>query len=120
MPRVRRGNKRLQYRKKILKSAKGYYGARSRLYRTAEEAVEKAGVYAYAGRKIRKRDFRSLWNTRINAAARAQGLSYSQLINGLKKADVALNRKMMAALAVEDKTAFTTLVDTAKRALAQS
>ncbi len=117
MPRVKRGNKRLQYRKKILKQAKGYYGARSRLYRTAEQAVEKAGVHAYSGRKIRKRDFRSLWNVRINAAAREQGLSYSRLMSGLGKAGVALNRKMIASLAVDDQPAFLQLVDTAKRAL---
>jgi large subunit ribosomal protein L20 len=117
MPRVKRGNKRVQRRKKILKQAKGYYGARSRLYRTAEQAVEKSGVYAYSGRKQRKRDFRGLWNIRINAAARDQGLSYSLLIHGLDKAGVALNRKMLAALAVEDQPAFISLVDTAKRAL---
>ena len=118
MPRVKRGNRRLQYRKKILKRARGYYGARSRLYRTAEQAVEKAGVYAYAGRKQRKRDFRTLWNTRINAAARLHGLSYSRFMNGLGRAGIALNRKMLAGIAVEDPAAFTSLADTAKRALA--
>jgi large subunit ribosomal protein L20 len=118
MPRVKRGNRRLQYRKKILKRAKGYYGARSRLYRTAEQAVEKAGVYAYAGRKQRKRDFRTLWTTRINAAARLHGLSYSRFMNGLDRAGIALNRKMLAGIAVEDPAAFSSLADTAKRALA--
>ncbi|MFQ5669491.1 MAG: 50S ribosomal protein L20 [Acidobacteriota bacterium] len=118
MPRVKRGNKRLEYRKKILKRASGYYGARSRLYRTAEQAVEKAGVYAYAGRKMRKRDFRRLWNTRINAAAREHDLSYSQLLHGLGQAGVVLNRKMLAAVAVEDPAAFTHLVDMARSALA--
>ena len=118
MPRVKRGNKRVQYRKKILKRAKGYYGARSRLFRTAEQAVEKAGVYAYQGRKIRKRDFRRLWTNRINAGARAHGLSYSQFMNGLKKANVLLDRKMLASLAVDDAAAFQAVVETAKRALA--
>ena len=117
MPRVRRGNRRLQYRKKILKRAKGYYGARGRLFKTAEEAVEKAGVYAYTGRKLRKRDFRRLWITRINAGARDHGLSYSQLINGLKKADVGLNRQMLAALAVDDRSGFGAVVEAARRAL---
>ena len=118
MPRVKRGNRRLQYRKKILKRAKGYYGARSRLYRTAEQAVEKAGAYAYAGRKLRKRDFRMLWNTRINAAARLHGLSYSRFMNGLNRAGIVLNRKMLAGIAVDDPAAFANLADTAKRALA--
>jgi large subunit ribosomal protein L20 len=118
MSRVKRGNRRLQYRKKILKRAKGYYGARSRLYRTAELAVEKAGAYAYVGRKLRKRDFRTLWTTRINAAARLHGLSYSRFMNGLDRADIALNRKMLAGIAVEDPAAFASLADTAKRALA--
>ena len=117
MPRVTRGKRRIQYRKKILRRARGYYGARSRLYKTAEEAVEKAGVYAYTGRKIRKRDFRRLWAARINAAARAHGISYSQLMNGLRQAEVALNRKMLAALAVDDEAAFAAVVGVAKRAL---
>ncbi len=118
MPRVRRGNKRLQYRKKILKRAKGYYGARGNLYRTAEQAVEKAAVYAYQGRKRRKRDFRQLWIARINAAARDQGLSYSRLIHGLHQAGVELDRKMLAGLAVDDPAAFSSLAETARRALA--
>jgi large subunit ribosomal protein L20 len=117
MPRVTRGNRRLQYRKKILKRARGYYGARSRLYRTAEQAVEKAGVHAYAGRKIRKRDFRALWTARINAAARLHDLSYSRFMNGLKQSGVALNRKMLASIAVDDPAAFAHLADAAKRAL---
>lgn len=118
MPRVKRGSSRVHYRSKILKRAKGYYGARSRLYRTAEEAVEKAGVYAYRGRKMKKRDFRQLWAARINASARANGLSYSQLMNGLRQADVRLNRKMLAALAVEDDAAFAAVVVAARQALA--
>jgi large subunit ribosomal protein L20 len=118
MPRVKRGNKRLQYRKKILKRAKGFYGAKGRLYRTAEQAVEKAGVHAYQGRKVRKRDFRQLWIARINAAARDQGLSYSRLMHGLSEAGVELNRKMLAALAAEDPAAFASVAETARRALA--
>ena len=111
MPRVRRGTSRVHYRSKILKRAKGYYGARSRLYRTAEQAVEKAGVYAYVGRKLKKRDFRRLWAVRINASARSHGISYSQLMNGLRQAEVCINRKMLAALAVEDDAAFAAVVN---------
>ncbi|MFQ5718476.1 MAG: 50S ribosomal protein L20 [Acidobacteriota bacterium] len=118
MPRVKRSNRRVSYRKKILKKARGYYGARSRLYRIAEEAVEKAGVYAYDGRKRRKRDFRRLWTARINAGARVHGMSYSQMIRGLKSANVCLNRKMLAALAVEDDAGFAAVVEAARRALA--
>jgi large subunit ribosomal protein L20 len=118
MPKVRRGNRRLQYRKKILKRAKGFYGARGNLYRTAEQAVEKAAVYAYQGRKLRKRDFRQLWIARINAAARLEGLSYSRLVHGLNQAGVELNRKMLAGLAVDDPAAFSSIADAARRALA--
>ncbi|MFQ5768101.1 MAG: 50S ribosomal protein L20 [Acidobacteriota bacterium] len=118
MPRVKRGTKRVNYRRKILKRAKGYYGARSRLYRTAELAVERGAACAYSGRKRRKRDFRSLWIARINAAARIQGLNYSQLLNGLSRANVSLNRKMLAALAVEDPAAFAALAEAARSALA--
>jgi large subunit ribosomal protein L20 len=118
MPRVKRGNKRLLYRKKILKRASGFYGAKGRLYRIAELAVEKAGVHAYAGRKVRKRDFRALWVARINAAAHEQGLSYSELIGGLAKAGIALNRKMLALLAVDDRATFAAVAEEARRALA--
>lgn len=118
MPRVKRGNKRVQYRKKILKRASGFYGAKGRLYRIAEQAVEKAGLHAYDGRKMRKRDFRSLWISRIHAAADPHGLSYSRFMGGLGRAGVALNRKMLAALAVDDPIAFAALADAARRALA--
>ena len=117
MPRVRRGNRRLQYRTKILKRAKGFYGARGNLYRTAELAVERAALYAYTGRKLRKRDFRQLWTVRINAAAREQGLSYSRLIHGLTQADVAIDRKILAALAVHDPDAFSAVANIAKQRL---
>ena len=104
-------------RKKVLKLAKGYYGAKSRLFKTAKEAVMKSGQYAYIGRKQRKRDFRRLWIARINAAAKINGMNYSTLMNGLKKAGVTLNRKMLAELAVSDAAAFTALADQAKAAL---
>ena len=104
--------------KKILKQAKGYYGARSRVFRVAKQAVTKAAKYAYRDRRQRKRQFRALWITRINAASRANGLSYSRLIAGLKKADVILDRRVLADLAVHDKAAFTKVVETAKSALA--
>lgn len=104
-------------RKKVLKLAKGYYGAKSKLFKTAKEAVMKSGQYAYIGRKQRKRDFRRLWIARINAAAKQNGMNYSTFMNGLKKAGVTLNRKMLAELAVSDATAFTALVEKAKAAL---
>jgi large subunit ribosomal protein L20 len=104
--------------KKILKQAKGYYGARSRVFRVAKQAVTKAAQYAYRDRRQRKRQFRALWITRINAASRANGLSYSRLIAGLKKAEVILDRRVLADLAVHDKAAFTKVVETAKSALA--
>ena len=103
-------------RKKTLKLAKGYYGAKSKLFKTAKEAVMKSGQYAYIGRKLRKRDMRSLWITRINAGCRENGISYSVFINGLKKANVDLNRKVLADLAATDKVAFAKLVETAKNA----
>ena len=105
-------------RKKTLKLAKGYFGAKSKLFRTAKEAVMKSGQYAYIGRRQRKRDFRRLWITRINAAARMNGISYSRLMDGLKKAGVDINRKMLAELAVSDMPAFAALVDVAKQKLA--
>lgn len=104
-------------RKKVLKLAKGYYGAKSRLFRTAKQAVMKSGQYAYIGRKQRKRDFRRLWITRISAACAQNGMNYSTFINGLKKAEVALNRKILAEIAVSDSEAFASLAERAKEAL---
>lgn len=104
-------------RKKTLKLAKGYFGAKSRLFKTAKEAVMKSGQYAYIGRRQRKRDFRRLWITRISAAAKSNGMNYSTFMNGLKKAGIALNRKMLAELAVSDAAAFTALTEKAKEAL---
>ena len=104
-------------RKKVLKQARGYFGARSRLFRTAREAVNRAQAYAYRDRRRCKRDFRRLWISRINAAARINGVSYSQLIHGLDKAEIAVNRKMLADLAVRDPGAFTAVVDKAKAQL---
>ena len=103
--------------KKILKLAKGYRGAKSKQFRTANQAVMKSLVYAYVGRKQKKREFRQLWISRINAAARMNGMSYSQFMNGLKKADITLNRKVLAEIAVSDAAAFTSLVEKAKAAL---
>jgi large subunit ribosomal protein L20 len=118
MPRVKRGVVAHRRHKKILKQAKGYYGARSRVFRVAKQAVTKAGQYAYRDRRQRKRQFRALWITRINAQSRANGLSYSRLINGLKKADIALDRRVLSDLAVHDKPAFTVIVEQAKAAVA--
>lgn len=118
MPRVKRGVTAHRRHKKILKQAKGYYGARSRVFRVAKQAVIKAGQYAYRDRRTRKRQFRALWITRINAASRANGLTYSRLIAGLKKADIGLDRRVLADLAVHDKDAFAAVVDKAKAALA--
>ncbi len=118
MPRVKRGVVAHRRHKKVLKQAKGYYGARSRVFRVAKQAVTKAGQYAYRDRRQRKRQFRSLWITRINAQSRANGLSYSRLINGLKKADIALDRRVLADLAVHDKPAFAAIVEQAKAQLA--
>lgn len=114
MPRVKRGVAARKRRKRILEHAKGYYGARSKLFKTAREAVEKGWRYAYRDRKQRKRIFRALWITRINAAARENGLSYSRLINGLKRANVEVDRKILAQLAVTDPKAFGALADLAK------
>ena len=118
MARVKRGVIARRRHKKILKLAKGYYGARSRVFRVAKQAVIKAGQYAYRDRKTKKRMFRALWITRINAQSRANGLSYSRLINGLKKADISLDRRVLADLAVHDKPAFSAVVEQAKAALA--
>ena len=104
-------------RKKVLKLAKGYYGAKSRLFKTAKEAVMKSGQYAYVGRKLKKRDFRRLWITRISAACKMNGMNYSTFMNGLKKANVTLNRKMLSEIAVNDAAGFTALTEKAKAAL---
>ena len=103
--------------KKILKLAKGFYGAQSKQFRTANQAVMKSGQYAYIGRKQKKRDFRRIWITRISAACKANGINYSTFMNGLKKADIDLNRKMLSEIAISDPTAFSTLVEMAKSAL---
>jgi len=113
MPRVKKSVSARKKRKKILKLAKGYFGARSRLYRTAMEAVNRAMKYAYRDRKVRKRDFRKLWIVRINAAARMNNVSYSRLINGMKKAGVEIDRKILADLAVNDPQGFSEVVSIA-------
>ena len=118
MPRVKRGVAAHKRRKRILKEAKGYYGARSKLHGTAREAVEKAGIYAYRDRKQKKRTFRALWITRINAAAREHGISYSQLIHGLNTAGVGVDRKGLAELAIGDPAAFAEVVRMAREASA--
>lgn len=118
MPRVKRGVTASASHKKVLKKAKGYYGARSKVYRVAAQAVTKAGQYAYRDRRQRKRQFRALWITRINAQARENGLSYSRLINGLNKAGIELDRKILADLAVFDKAGFAAVAEKAKAALA--
>lgn len=117
MPRVKRGFKARRRRNRVLKLAKGYRGARSKLFRSATEAVDRGLNYAFRDRRVRKRDFRALWIARINAAARENGLSYSRLIHGLKLAEVGLDRKIMAELAVTDPAGFSAVVDTAKAKL---
>ena len=112
--RIKRAVNGVKKRRKILKLAKGYFGGKSKLYRVAREAVMKSGNYAYIGRKLKKRDFRSLWIARINAAARINGLSYSKFMFGLKNAGIDLNRKVLAEIAVSDAPAFTALCDKAK------
>jgi len=119
MPRVKRGVTARARHKKVLKKAKGYYGARSRVYRVATQAVTKAGQYAYRDRRQRKRQFRALWIARINAGARMFGISYSRMINGMKKAGVGLDRKVLADLAVHDIDTFGKIAEKAKAALAQ-
>ena len=104
-------------RKRVLKLAKGYRGAKSKLFRTAKQAVMKSLVYAYIGRKQKKRDFRRMWITRISAAAKLNGINYSQFMNGLKKANIDMNRKMLSEIAIADPAAFTALVEKAKAAL---
>ncbi|MEQ8954035.1 MAG: 50S ribosomal protein L20 [Gammaproteobacteria bacterium] len=118
MARVKRGVIAGKRHRKVLKKAKGYYGARSRVYRVANQAVTKASQYAYRDRRTKKRVFRSLWITRINAQARENGISYSQLIAGLKKAYIDIDRRVLADLAVHDKSAFSAIVDQAKASLA--
>lgn len=114
MPRVKHAVATKRRKKKVLAKAKGYWGARSRLYRTAQEAVNRAEAYAYRDRRVRKRDFRQLWIARINAAARINGLSYSRLIHGLDRAGVEINRKVLADLAVTDPPAFSAIAEQAK------
>lgn len=117
MPRVKRGVTAKARHKKVLEQAKGFYGSRSRTYRMAKQAVIKAGQYAYRDRRQKKRQFRSLWITRINAEARVNGLSYSRFMDGLKKAAIELDRKVLADLAVHDKAAFALLAQKASAAL---
>ena len=119
MARIKRAVNAHKKRRKVLKLAKGYWGSKSKQYRTASEQVRRSLRYAYIGRKLRKRDFRRLWIARINAAARLNGMSYSTFINGLKKKNIEVNRKMLSDLAVNDADAFKQLVDIAKEALAK-
>lgn len=114
MPRVKRGPTARRRRKKTIKAAKGFVGSRSRLYKTAKETVMRGLNYAYRDRRVRKRDFRKLWIARINAAVREHGMSYSQFAGGLRKADIGLNRKILAYLALEDPEAFATVVEKVK------
>jgi large subunit ribosomal protein L20 len=120
MPRVKRGTKRSDRRKKILKRASGYFLTKSKLYQAAQEAVERGLKFAYSGRKQKKRQYRSLWIVRINAAAKLNNISYSQLIHGLKAAGVELDRKILADIAVNDAPGFTALVEQAKAQLAKT
>lgn len=120
MSRVKRGVTARARHKKVLAKAKGYYGARSRVYRVAKQAVIKAAQYAYRDRRQKKREFRALWIIRINAAVRALGLSYGEFMNGLKKSAIQIDRKVLADIAVHDKAAFTALVEQAKAILAQA
>ena len=120
MPRVKRGTKRRAKRKKILERASGYFLTKSKLYRSAKESVERGLKFAYAGRKQKKRQYRSIWIVRINAAAKLNGISYSQFNNGLKKAGVELDRKVLAELAANDAPSFATLAAQAKSALAKT
>lgn len=118
MPRVKRGTKRRDSRRKTLKLAKGFFLTKSKLYRAAQEAVEKSLIYGYKGRRLKKREFRSLWIVRIGAACRAEGISYSRFMDGLKKAGIELNRKILADMALTDSPGFSTLIAKAKGALA--
>jgi large subunit ribosomal protein L20 len=116
VPRVKRGTNRRDYRRKTLRLAKGFFLTKSKLNRSAQEAVEKALRYGYVGRRLKKRNFRSLWIVRINAACRNSGISYSKFINGLKRAGIDLNRKILSEIAINDATGFTVLVEKAKAA----
>ncbi len=120
MPRAKRGNKRTEKRKKILKLAKGYRGTKSKLYRSAKESIERGLNFAYTGRKLKKRDFRSLWIVRIGAAARLNGLNYSQFMHGLKVAGIELDRKVLADLAANSPDAFAELAGQAKSAISSN
>ena len=115
--RIKRGVNAVKKRRKILKQAKGYFGAKSKLYRVARQAVMKSMMYAYIGRKAKKRDFRRLWIARINAACRINGISYSKFMHGLKLADISLNRKILADMAVNDAAGFASIVEIAKSKL---
>lgn len=117
MPRAVDGTRRKDRRKKVLKLAKGFWGRRKNCVRTAKDAVAKAGKYAYRDRKVRKREFRRLWITRISAAVRTEGMNYSRFINGLKKAEIALDRKALSNLAIEDPKAFSAIVAESKKAI---
>ena len=117
MARVKGAMMTRKRRKKVLKLARGYFGGKSRLFRTAKQAVMKSGQYAYIGRKQKKRNFRSLWITRISAGCRQNGINYSTFMNGLKKSGIELNRKMLSEIAIADPAAFTSLVEKAKAAL---
>lgn len=117
MARIKGATMTRKRRNKVLKLAKGYYGSKSRLFKTAKQAVMKSGNYAYIGRKQKKRDFRRLWIARISAACKMNGINYSTFINGLKKADIDLNRKMLSEIAIADPSGFTALVEKAKTAL---
>jgi len=117
VPRVKRGTHRKDARKKTLKSASGFFLTKSKLHRAAREAVDKSREYAYVGRKLKKRDFRALWIIRINAGCRANNISYSKFIGGLKKAEIDLNRKVLAEIAINDAAGFSALVDKARAAL---
>ena len=118
MARVKGAMMTRKRRNKILKMAKGYWGSKSKHFKMANQAVMKSLTYAYTGRRLKKRDFRQLWITRINAACKINGMNYSTFMNGLKKAGIVINRKMLSELAVNDKAAFTQLTETAKKALA--
>jgi large subunit ribosomal protein L20 len=118
MPKVKHSVATKKRKKKVLKLARGYWGAKSRLYRTAQEAVNRAQAYAYRDRRVKKREFRRLWIARINAAARLNGVSYSQLIHGLTQANIEINRKLLAELAINDPSAFSAIAEKAKAQLA--
>lgn len=117
MARIKGATMSRKRRNKVMKMAKGYYGSKSSLFKTAKQAVMKSGQYAYVGRKQKKRDFRRLWITRISAACKLNGMNYSTFMNGLKKADIELNRKMLSEIAIADPAAFTALTEKAKAAL---